>query len=333
MSKWNRWLTATAMTAALVVAAASPALAEPPQRTVPLPLTSFSDIVVDPTLGHVFVSSRLDHAVAVTDLSGNVVTKLTNLPGAAGLALSPDGGTVFVALSQYGAVAAVDTLTLTERARYPVGEVCPSDLAVTNGRLYFSHGCTEFSAGIGRVGFTGAEARTGLVTGHYSPRQLATSPARPGVLASGQPGLSPATVQVLREEGDGLAVQASTRDAGSNLRDVELSKDGSLVHVAAGAPYHVQSFTSDTLAVRGSYNTGAYPLAVTTSADTGALAAGIDGGTSVFVYPAGSLTQSRSYEVRGLYPAGLAWGPGGQWIYALGGNFTSQPPSLHVLKS
>ncbi|MCG8923575.1 hypothetical protein [Lentzea sp. CC55] len=333
MRKWNRWLSATAISAALVAATALPAMAEPPQRTVPLPLTSFSDIVVDPTLGHVFVSSRTDHAVAVTDLSGNVVTKLSNLPGATGLALSPDGGTVFVALSQYGAVAALDTLTLTERARYPVGEVCPSDLAISGDRLYFSHGCNQWDGGIGRVGFNGAEARTGLVTGHYSPQQLASSPAKPGVLVTGQPGLSPTTVQLLREEGDGLVVQASTREAGSNLRDVEFSKDGTQVHVASGAPYYVQSFTSDTLAVRGSYNTGPYPVAVSTSADSGALAAGVDDDTSVRLFPAGSLTESRSYEVRGLYPAGLAWGPGGRWVYAVGGAYTNQPPALHVLKS
>jgi len=333
MHNRSRWLTATAMTAALVAATALPALAEPPQRTVSLPLTSYSDIAVDPTLGHVFVSSRVDHAVAVTDLTGNVVTKLTNLPGAAGLVLSPDGGTVFVALSQYGAVAALDTLTLTERARYPVGEVCPSDLAITGATLYFSYGCQDWGGGIGRVGLTGAEPRTGLARGHYSPHQLATSPARPGLLLTGQPRLSPASVQVLREEGDALVVHASARDAGSNLRDVEFSKDGSLVHVAAGAPYEVQSFTTDAFAVRGSYNTGPYPLAVTTSQDSGALAAGTDSDTSVRVYPAGSLTQSRSYEVKGLFPAGLAWGPGGQWVYAVGGNFTSQPPALHVLRA
>lgn len=331
MRKWNRWLSATAMTAALVAATALPAIAEPPQRTVPLALKSFSDIVVDPTLGHVFVSSKADNAVAVTDLAGNAVAKLPNLPGATGLALSPDGETVFVALSQYGAIAALDTLTLAERARYPVGEVCPSDLAITGDRLYFSYGCDSWGGGIGRVSLTGADARTGLVTGHYSPQQLATSPARPGLLAAGQPSLSPSALVVLREQGDGLAVQAS-RDAGSNLADVEFSKDGSQVHVAGGAPYQIQSYTSDTLAVRGSYNTGPYPVAVATSADTGALAAGVNSDTSVRLYPAGSLDESRSYEAPYLYQASLAWGPGGRWVYAVGNRF-GQPAQLHVLKA
>jgi DNA-binding beta-propeller fold protein YncE len=332
MRNWSRWLSATAMTAALVAATALPATAEPPQRTVSLPLTSFTDIAVDPSLGHVFVSSRVDHAVAITDLSGNVITKLTNLPGAAGLALSPDGDTVFVALSQYGAIAALDTLTLTERARYPVGEVCPSDLAITNNRLYFSYGCREFEGGIGRVGFNGAEARTGLQTGHYSPQQLASTPAKPGLLAAGQPGLSPAALQVLREEGDTLAVQASTRDAGSNLADVEFSKDGTQVHVAAGAPYYIQSYTSESLAVRGSYHTGPYPVAVSTSPDTGALAAGINDNTAVRLYPPGSFTESRSYEVPDLHTASLAWGPGARWVYAVSNRF-GQPAKLHVLKA
>ncbi|HUQ56165.1 hypothetical protein [Lentzea sp.] len=331
MHNRSRWLTATAITAALVAATASPAVAEPPQRTVALALASFSDIVVDPTLGHVFVSSKIDNAVAVTDLSGNAVTKLSNLPGATGLALSPDGGTVYVALSQFGAIAALDTLTLTERTRYPVGEVCPSDLAITDNRLYFSYGCDTWGGGIGRVALDGTDARTGLVSGHYSPQQLATTPARPGLLAAGQPSLSPSGLVVLREEGDGLAVQAS-RDAGSNLADVEFSKDGSQVHVAGGAPYQIQSYTSDTLAVRGSYNTGPYPVAVSTSADSGALAAGINDDTSVRIYPSGSLDESRSYEVPDLHLASLAWGPGGRWVYAVGNRF-GRPAQLHVLSS
>ncbi|SER83211.1 DNA-binding beta-propeller fold protein YncE [Lentzea xinjiangensis] len=331
MRKWNRWLSATAMTAALVAATALPALAEPPQHSAALPLTSFSDIAVAPAQGHVFVSSRFDHAVAVTDLSGNLVTKLTNLPGATGLALSPDGGTVFVALSQDGAIAALDALTLIERARYPVGEVCPSDLAITNNRLYFSYGCSTWEGGIGRVGLNGEEPRTDLAAGHYSPRQLASSPARPGLLAAGQPGLSPAALQVLREAGHGLVVQA-TRDAGGNLSDVEFSTDGTQVHVASGAPYHIQSYTSDTLAVRGSYNTGHYPVAVATSADTGALAAGTSNTTSVRIYQAGSLTEFRPYEVPDPYSAGLAWGPGGSSVYAVGGKW-AQSTVLHVLQA
>ncbi|MFD5828546.1 YncE family protein [Lentzea sp. NPDC060358] len=331
MHNRSRWLTATAMTAALLTATALPALAEPPQRTVALSVKSFSDIAVDPTLGHVFVSSKLDNAVAVTDLSGNAVAKLSNLPGATGLALSPDGRTVFVALSQFGAIAAVDTLTLTERTRYPVGEVCPSDLAVTGTRLYFSYGCTTWGGGIGRVGLDGTGARTGLATGHYSPHQLATSPARPGLLATGQPGLSPSELRVLREEGDGLVLQG-VRDAGSNLADVEFSKDGTQVHVAGGAPYQIQSYTSDTLAVRGSYNTGPYPVAVSVSQDTGALAAGVNSDTSVRVYPEGSLDESRSYEAPYLHQASLAWGPGGRWLYAVGNRF-GQPAELHVLSS
>lgn len=330
MRNWSRWLSATVMTAALVATTALPAIAEPPQRSVSLPLTSFSDIAVDSTLGHVFVSSEIDHAVAVTDLSGNVITKLTNLPGATGLALSPDGDTVFVALSQFGSIAALDTLTLTERARYPVGEVCPSDLAITNNRLYFSYGCDTWGGGIGRVALDGTEARTGLLAGHYSPHQLATTAAKPGLLVAGQPSLSPASLLVLREENDGLAVQAS-RDAGSNLADVEFSTDGTQVHVASGAPYYIQSYTSDTLAVRGSYNTGPYPVSVATSPSTGALAAGINDTTSVRIYPAGSLTQSRAYEVPDLHRASLAWGPGGRYVYAVA-NKWAQPAVLHVLK-
>jgi hypothetical protein len=62
-----------------------------------LPITSLTQVVADGLHGHVFLSA--DEAVVVTNLAGKVVTTLDVGDKAAGMALSPDGGTLYVALS------------------------------------------------------------------------------------------------------------------------------------------------------------------------------------------------------------------------------------------
>jgi hypothetical protein len=319
-----------------------PAAAAPADhKATPLPLTTYSSMVVDGVQGHVFVSSRTDHAVVVTDLTGNVLTTLTNLSGAAGMALAADGDSLYVALSREGAVAEIDTLTLTELARHSVGNVCPTELAVAGDRLFFSYGCDTWNAGVGsaliRPYF--GDVRRSLVTNEYSPPLLDTTPGRPNLLALGTPGLSPATVRTYRIEGTALVQQASTQ-AGSNLRDIELSTDGSLLYAASGAPYELQSFTTDSLALRAGYAVGAYPNAVAVSHDANVIAAGVDAyyDPDVFIYRNGQFSPSRTYDFAALEiestllaPAGLAWGPGGKWLYAVTVDF-GESPTLNILR-
>lgn len=306
-----------------------------------LPLSTYDSVVVDGVQGHVFISSRTDHSVVVTDLTGNVVTTMANLPGAAGMVLAPDGDSLYVALSRGGAVAEIDTLTLAEVGRHPVGEVCPSELATTGDLLIFSYGCATWEAGVGRATvepFFG-DVRRGLVAGEYSAPLLATTPGRPGLVAVGMPGLSPADVSIHQIVGDSFVLQASST-ATSNLRDIALSTDGSLLYAAAGASSELQSFTTDSLALRAGYTVGAYPNAVAVSRDANVLAAGVDAyyDPDVFIYRNGQFAPSRVYDFADLQtdpkllaPGGLAWGPGGKWLYAVTSDFETAP-TLNILR-
>ena len=53
----------------------------------------------------------------MTDLDGQLVGTIANQQGATGVALSADGTIVYAALGDGDAVSAIDTATLTERAR------------------------------------------------------------------------------------------------------------------------------------------------------------------------------------------------------------------------
>lgn len=179
----------------------------------------------------------------------------------------------------------------------------------------------------------------GFVAGEYSAPLLATTPGRPGLVAVGMPGLSPADVSIHQIVGDSFVLQASST-ATSNLRDIALSTDGSLLYAAAGASSELQSFTTDSLALRAGYAVGAYPNAVAVSRDANVLAAGVDAyyDPDVFIYRNGQFAPSRVYDFADLQtdpkllaPGGLAWGPGGKWLYAVTSDFETAP-TLNILR-
>src|SRR5712691_3033124 len=83
-----------------------------------LPIGGFFEMVVDLDHLHVFVTgdpSLNNSRVVAVDHRGNVVKLFRNEPGAAGMALDPGHSTLYVALQQGDAIAAIDTATLREK--------------------------------------------------------------------------------------------------------------------------------------------------------------------------------------------------------------------------
>jgi DNA-binding beta-propeller fold protein YncE len=207
--------------------------------TTRLPLPSAADVAVDGTGGHVFVSGgRGTTDLVVTDLDGQLVGTIGNQQGATGLALSADGTTVYAALGDGDAVSAIDTATLAERARYPLGpSVCPSDLAPAGGKLWFSYGCGQ-DGRIGSLDLRGPAPVVGLDQGGawYFPPQLASASADQGVLVAGRRETSPTTVTSFDVSSGQAVVRASTDALGGFLRDLEVTPDGANVLVVTHEP-------------------------------------------------------------------------------------------------
>jgi hypothetical protein len=124
-----------AVLAGIVVPLAAPAAAD--TGPVPLGMTGFARIVADEARGHLFLSpGRSGSGVVVTDLAGAHVATLDGLPAATGMALTPDGSSLWVALPGLGSLKRVDTATLsiTQTIPVPTGQ-CPGDVAVVGDRL------------------------------------------------------------------------------------------------------------------------------------------------------------------------------------------------------
>ncbi|WP_091648960.1 YncE family protein [Micromonospora pallida] len=304
------------------------------RTAVELGMASYRDMVVDAAHARLFFSpGRNSTAVRVTDLSGGSQTTIPGLAGATGMALSPDGSTLYVALVEAHAIAAIDTTTLTETRRYSTGSsTCPTWLTHVGGKLYFGYGCRT---GEGRLGSLDLRGETpvlatklpvdGMLVG---PPMLAGSPGNPDLLLATDedaaryslPG-KPTLYDV--SSGTPSIVATVPSETCTSLNDAVVTPDATRVILACSRLYgesgwateHAALSTTD-LSPAGRFPSAVSPTAVTTSRDGSFV---ILGSTStIFVErPDGSLV--RRYHLppdSALIWHGLATGGDGT-LYAI----------------
>ncbi len=295
-----------------------------------LPVKSVGDIVVDGAHQQVFISDPSNGKIVVTDYSGNVLKQLTtDLSGVDGLELSADSGTLYAAVQDKDAIAVIDTATDTETTRYAVGDK-PLSVALAGGKLWFGYG-GDAGGNIGSVDLAGDQHEVTLNQDNswYSAPVLDAAPGS-DILVAGQLGLSPATVASYDVSSGTAAKLASTREAGSNLGDLQVTPDGKDVVVASGAPYYHQVFKTSDLNEDGKYTTTAYPNSVAIAPD-GTVAGGSFAwyDPDVYIFHPGSSEAVRSYDFPNtghssgadtLATGGLAWAPDASRLFAVTSN-------------
>ncbi|AXE78739.1 Ig-like domain repeat protein [Streptomyces atratus] len=312
----------------LVGGVANPAAADSSKI---LPAASVGDVVADGVHQRVFISDPTSGKVLATDYSGNVVGTIPSLPGVTGLELSADSGTLYAGVRGADAIAAIDTSTLVESARYATGaDTEPAYPALAGGKLWFGYGAAA-EGNIGSLDLSGAEPVVTLDqepdSTWYSAPTLASKPGAPGTLAAGAEGQNPVQLAVYDVASGTATRTAQLRTGGSNLHDLALTPDGSQVVVASGAPYHHQVYRTSDLTPGTSYPSDAYPNAVDIAPD-GTVAAGIDGWyePDVYVYKQDTTKPVRTYDFPNtgnssgadtLEDAGLAWAPDTSRLFAV----------------
>ncbi|MBG0563742.1 hypothetical protein [Actinoplanes aureus] len=319
-------LALAAACAAGVLAGPAPAAAAPPAVTV-LPFSRPADVVS--TGDRVFISGGRDASqIVVTDAAGTVTGSLDGLPGPTDLQLSNDRRVLFAALPAANAIAAFDTASLQETARYSTGAgACPSTLAITGRYLWFGYGCGQWDSNIGRVDLRRPAVATGLAgQTFFVPPLLAAARLNPGVLLVGEPDPSPSRL-LAYDVGTGGTLTLVGPPAGvpnhEFLADIALDPAGATAYTAAGFPYLVQAFamTDLTQPVR-TYDTGPYPAAVELSRNGRRIAAAAQTPTGphlfVFAVNGSVIAQTDLFgQARYLVSGGLAWAPDGQRLYAV----------------
>jgi YVTN family beta-propeller protein len=303
-------------------------------------MTDFARIKVDDS--HVFMTAGSgSSSILVTDYAGATVANISNQTGAFGMALSPDGTTLYVALSGADAISVIDTATLTETTRYATGaSTCPRDVALAGNMLWFSYGCADNSGQIGRIDTSTnpATVTLGLLTSSsYHPPLLATSPGNTNLLVAGQQGLSPSSATIYNVSTGSLVVVASNGDLGGNLGDIEISPDGTKMYVSDGGVYYQQVYSTSDFSSLPSYSTGGpYPTAVALSADGTTVATGRNGSPDVYLYKVGNSTAYRTLtfaDYNNGYPysvARMAFSPDGSELF-VGSRPLMGTPVLHII--
>ncbi|MEU6727247.1 hypothetical protein ABZ917_26400 [Nonomuraea wenchangensis] len=231
--------------------------------------------------GKVFVA--LADRIAVANSRGELTGSITDLPGAVGLATAPDGRRVYAALHDSNEVAEIDAadLTITRRidlAAYP----CPTNLSISGDRLWVGYGCRDQDTG-GVLSLdlsTSAPQPTLLTSGRYGAPVIAVAG---NTLVFGDSGLSPSDLLVydvsdtpatFRGEIDGHTYGTS------NLQDLAITADGSMVISAFGYPERYEAWDTTNLTKVRTYGEApfptfaGYPVGVVISPDGDRIAGG-----------------------------------------------------------
>jgi hypothetical protein len=293
----------------------------------PLPITSFYQIVADAAHGHLFISqgSSSKNHIIVTNLAGQEVAEIAGQDGVTGIALSPNGTTLYAALGSAHAVSAIDTTTLQQTASYPLGNAnTPVDVAVENGKIWVSYNTTTpAQASIGDVNLSAtppAFQTQAAMRSWYGAPQLAADPHNSGVLVAAEPGMSPASVASYNVSVDPATVRAQSNSFlnCTNEGDLAVVPGGSQFILACGAPYAHYRYSTADLSQQGSYASSPYPDAVAIDA-SGDVAAGSS--ESFYIYHQGGDTALNTYNPASsgvnLAPRGLAWSPDGSKLFAV----------------
>jgi hypothetical protein len=289
----------------------------------------FGDILVDKAHGHVYLTGGKGTSdLVITDLDGGNVRTLAGIaPGAAGMALSPDGTKLYIAASDADWLRIVDTTTFALSGQF-AGRTdgtlsCPRDVAFAAGQLWVGWGCDNAPAGIGRVDLqTGAFQLNAISTIDeriVTAPLLATTPALPDMLIAGETGTNPALVVRFEATSTGLYQQAIRHTDGGSVSQLAITPDGSQVIVPSGAPYYHPALRTSDLVEVHQYPTAAYPNSVAIR-DDGLVVAGINGTyeNDVYVFEPGGSTPIVTYDFGHLANQDT-WGytlvPGGLAVY------------------
>ena len=289
-----------AVMAALPVSGARAATAAPAtvviaqsDTTVTLPLLSYFQMAVDSVHRHLFFSQgcSCENSILVTSFTGATVATITGQTGVAGIALSPDGSTLYAALTGPDEVTAINTATLKQVAAYHLpADWTPLSVAVQSGKVWVSYQNAKtllpaigyFDPSAAKPVLTTPAAMDDSNTLFDTPPLIAADPTGTGnEVVAVEPGGSFTPTASFDTAGNAVTVRAQSGrlfygnipDDCMNAEDVAVVPGGAQFLAACGLPYAQYRYSTADLSEQGYYPTSEYPDAVTVASATGTVAA------------------------------------------------------------
>ncbi|MBM7790865.1 YncE family protein [Tenggerimyces flavus] len=333
---------AGATLAATLIATAAPA-AQAANTQTELPFNTFGDIVATNT--RIFISGgETSTSIVVARPTGSILGEIRNLPGPTDLQLSADRRLLYVALHG-GGIAAFDTQSLEERARYDTGDTCPGSLALSKRRLYFGYNCSrhgyEGNVGLIDLDHPSSPPRLPLIAPAVLGVPLLNAPTSgANVLLVSETVATPGDIYLYASDPDGGLTRLRKSDHGSlgeALTDLAISSDGSTAYSTSAWPYGIVEFATNDLSVRRVLPTRAFPNAVDASPDGRLLASGSFSccDPDLFFFRTDGTPTGVVELGDDLFHRALTWSPTGRRLYAVTGDigWNERPAVLHVLNA
>ena len=306
--------------------------------SVSLPITSYYQMAVDSADNRVFISQGASggDSIVVTDFSGDVVGSIAEPSPVEGIALSPDGSTLYAALvgstTVSPAISVISTSSLSQTTTFPLpASDTPQDVAVQSGKLWVSYGTGAYGkAAIGDFDLSAASptlATQSAMGGWYSAPLLAADPTGTGnELVAAQPNIPSPLVNTYNTStatvvGSG---QPCITDQYDYAVDVAVVPGGAGLILACDSPQAGDEYrysTSDLAEDSPVYGTVGTPNAIAIASSTGLVAVGgADVPQIADVYTAGG-KQTNQYMAVGnggsLADRGLGLNADGTELFAV----------------
>lgn len=309
-----------------------------PSTVVPK-LTSLHQVIA--SSGYVFYSQGIDSynllnspqgngdGLIVTDTLGHYVTTVDPGDGVEGIALSPDGTTVYAALAAQNAVAAIDIATIKSskpaQVLYPLGSgVVPYGVVAQSGKVWVSYNGGS-NTEIGSIDPTSPPATafqplTGSAV-FYSAPEIAADPADNGIIVGAQQDISDAAGGIFNTSTTPATVVATGSIGGFSqcgfIGQIAV-KAGGKAYVTCGAQVFSTASSNGALNIKSE---GSYPVGGSILATDAAGAVATGNNSTVGVYLA-SGKQANKLTFTGQAVDGLAFAPDGSSLYVVtqGGN-------------
>jgi hypothetical protein len=304
----------------------------------PLPISSFYDMTVDDSNGHVFVSGGSETSdLVVMDTQGNVAAQVP-VAGATGMVLV--GTTLYVAAADSASIDAIDT-TASPPAVTSTIDISPlsnpQDLAYLDGRLWFTAASPDHPDLLNSVDTDG----TGLSVGSWA--SWMTNPMR---FVSADTGGN--LVYVYDSSSSLHAFDVSSvpptelhsKGGFNEIADATLLPGANDLAYASGSPYNYPVLATSDFSAAGEYGvTNPYPTAVAASAAYGGLLAGGSnsaGSPDVWTFHLGTTQAFWSYDFNDgsirVAPHGMAWSADGNTLYVVSSVYNGTSPAFTVFK-
>ncbi|MEU6817932.1 hypothetical protein [Streptomyces sp. NPDC046860] len=292
--------------------------------TATLPLSHYAHMVVDSDHQHLFFSQGAGTTgIVVTDLSGAPVATIDDEQGADGLALSADGRTLYAALTDGDAIAAIDTATLTETRRVGTGTgSAPVSVAVAGGKVWYGYTTDD---GKGTVGSVDPSADDPAPTPQPVMPRTSAAPLLStggGVLAVQEDLPSMIRIATYDVSSGEPSLKVDMGLGGGATGPVQVTADGTRLLVPQSPAVYVYS-TADLSAARPyvyfTGGVGSSPGSVALDSDgTMALGATAGTGAGAYVYGSGQVAENHfAFPAGTVTRDGLAWGGDGHTLYAV----------------